>query len=299
MKKVAIIVVTYNRLSLLQECICSLRQQSYKDAQIVVVNNGSTDDTPIWLNKQNDIFVIDQENLGGAGGFYTGIKWACENGYEYSWVMDDDVIAYPDALQRLIDKTSYCKGFICSRVLDIDGDLCNVPLISKAKSPITGEEVWGNKLENSMIRVDVTSFVSVLIPSVVVYEVGLPYKEYFIWGDDTEYTQRISMSFESYISIDSKVIHKRALNGVLSLRTETNSNRIRNYFYSYRNRIHNRRKMIDKLKMIILSLWDILFLLFKLEFRKVLIILKALIAAITFNPDINFPKEFRCSQVHL
>ena len=96
-KTVAIIAVTYNMLELLKEEINSLREQTYKDAQIIVVNNGSTDDTLSWLQQQQDIITITQKNLGGAGGFYTGMKYAAENGYKYCWVMDDDVICQPTA----------------------------------------------------------------------------------------------------------------------------------------------------------------------------------------------------------
>ena len=90
--KVGIVVVTYNRLNLLKEVIEALRLQTYKDFQIVVVNNGSTDETPKWLSDQRDIYTITQENLGGAGGFFTGMKYVVENGFKYCWIMDDDVI---------------------------------------------------------------------------------------------------------------------------------------------------------------------------------------------------------------
>lgn len=53
-KKVAIIVVTYNRLNLLRDCIASLRSQTYQDSSIIVINNGSTDDTSQWLSAQKD-----------------------------------------------------------------------------------------------------------------------------------------------------------------------------------------------------------------------------------------------------
>ena len=85
--KVAIIVVTYNRLELLREEIVSLRKQTYQNTQIIVVNNGSTDDTLAWLEKQADIYTITQGNLGGAGGFFTGMKYAAENGFDYVQVV--------------------------------------------------------------------------------------------------------------------------------------------------------------------------------------------------------------------
>ena len=81
--EVGIVVVTYNRLELLKEVVESLRQQTFRDFQIVVVNNGSTDNTSEWLTNQKDIYTINQENLGGAGGFFTGMKYVAENGFKY------------------------------------------------------------------------------------------------------------------------------------------------------------------------------------------------------------------------
>lgn len=50
-KKVAAIVVTFNRITLLKECIEALRKQSYADFSIIVVDNGSTDGTNLWLSE--------------------------------------------------------------------------------------------------------------------------------------------------------------------------------------------------------------------------------------------------------
>lgn len=289
--KVAIIVVTFNRLALLKECIDSLRKQTYANKQIVVVNNGSTDNTQEWLSSQDDLVCITQENLGGAGGFFTGIKYACEEGFKYSWVMDDDVIAYPDALENLVNKSSYCSGFICSRVLDLEGYMCNVPRICLEKSKRTGDHVWGNKLDKQLLQVDVTSFVSMFFDNGLVYEMGLPYKEYFIWGDDSEYSSRISSSHASYMALDSVVVHKRAIQSVLSIFTETDKKRLNNYFYLYRNRIHNQRTLKDKCLMFSFSLYELLKLVLKGRFYSAKIVLKGLFASFSFHPSIEFPQH--------
>ena len=96
--KIAAVVVTYNRLALLQECITSLRNQTRKLDEIIVVNNSSTDGSFEWLNLQNDLAVITQENSGSAGGQHTGIKTAYEHGHDWIWCMDDDCIASKNAL---------------------------------------------------------------------------------------------------------------------------------------------------------------------------------------------------------
>ena len=115
MKEVGILVVTYNRIKLLQECIESLRLQTFQDYDIIVVNNSSTDGTQEWLNTQSDIITITQKNSGGAGGFYTGLKYIAEQGYGYCWLMDDDVVCNSNALECLL-KTAHKypdSGFFC------------------------------------------------------------------------------------------------------------------------------------------------------------------------------------------
>lgn len=290
MKKVAIIVVTYNRLPLLKECINSLRVQTYKNNDIIVVNNGSTDGTDEWLSSQKDLIVLTQENTGGAGGFFTGLKYSAENGYEYSWIMDDDVEANQDTLSKLMQHTPNVKGFLCSRVIDINGNHCNVPRISMETSNDTKEWVWGNNLSEGLLKVTTTSFVSVLISNEVVKEVGLPFKEYFIWGDDTEYTTRISNNYPSYMVLDSTITHKRKLATSLSIFSETNPGRVRMYFYSYRNRIHNCSSKFRKCAFFLLGVTDSVKMIFKGNFKNSLIPIKGSIASIFFHPRIEYVK---------
>ena len=288
-KKVAVIIVTYNRCELLKECIESIRQQTYSNYDIIVVNNGSTDNTLEWLSTQSDIITITQSNSGGAGGFSTGLKYSCEHEYSYSWVMDDDVVADNNALLALMIRADKAEGFLCSRVLDTNGELCNVPRLSKKKSTTSSEYVWGNKLDYGMIRVDIASFVSVLLNNKIIFDIGLPYKEYFIWGDDTEYTSRISKFLASYMVIDSKVIHKRKIQSALSIFKECDKKRCRNYFFLYRNRIHLQPNKRMKMFYVAYSLYDAIKLLFTGQVSKGIIIIKAVLSYISFSPSIYYP----------
>ena len=180
MEKVGIVVVTFNRLTLLKEVIESLRIQTFRDFQIIVINNGSTDDTETWLKEQRDVKTITQANLGGAGGFYTGMKYVAEQGFEYCWIMDDDVICSPTALEELLKavKVRDDIGFVCSRVLGIDGQPMNTP-IPAVNTMNEGQysDVFELVNDYAMVRVSMSTFVSVLVPSHIIYKIGLPYKD--------------------------------------------------------------------------------------------------------------------------
>jgi rhamnopyranosyl-N-acetylglucosaminyl-diphospho-decaprenol beta-1,3/1,4-galactofuranosyltransferase len=70
---IAAVVVTRNRLALLQECVAALRAQTRKPDVIYIIDNASDDGTADWLKGQGDLTVIRQENLGSSGGQYAGV----------------------------------------------------------------------------------------------------------------------------------------------------------------------------------------------------------------------------------
>ena len=297
-KKVGTVVVTHNRLELLKDVITSIRQQTFTDFDIVVVNNGSTDGTTYWLNEQDDVITITQENLGGAGGFNTGMRYVAERGYEYCWVMDDDVVCSPTALEELMKAVVVREdiGFVCSRVLGIDGRPMNTPNPAK-KTLVEGmySDVFELVNEYAMVRLDHATFVSALFPSRIIFKVGLPYKEFFIWYDDWEYTGRISCLYPSYVACRSEVVHKRPLQAPLSFSfyTESDINRLKNYFYYFRNEAFTRIKFggaKGRLKQCGIALFVLTKLLFKWDWRRLMIFAKSQFALLFFNPKVEFPQ---------
>lgn len=91
------VVVTYNKLALLQECLTHLFECKDFINRIVVVNNASTDNTADFLkdlafeHPMLDL-VNETTNLGGAAGFNRGIKRAMQLDAGTVWVMDNDCI---------------------------------------------------------------------------------------------------------------------------------------------------------------------------------------------------------------
>src|ERR1700749_2405558 len=119
--KVASVIVTNNRLELLKEALSAVKHQSYAVDKIIVVNNGSTDATDVWLNEQQGLVVIHQENSGGSGGFYTGIKAAVESGAGWICIMYDDTVCRENTLEILVGKLFEINnnkvGFIGSKCI--------------------------------------------------------------------------------------------------------------------------------------------------------------------------------------
>ncbi len=295
--KICTVIVTYNRLPLLKEAINALRHQSYSSS-ILVVNNGSTDGTYEYLEEQNDLKILHQENVGGAGGFFSGLKYAAEEGFTFAWIMDDDVLPDKDALRHLVDAYDILSqketiGFLCSTVVDVEGNMANVPIINERKAN-NGYSCWNKYLELGYVGVSSATFVSVFIPCNIIYNVGLPYKEFFIWGDDTEYTNRISMKYNSYLIGKSLVKHMRT-GGAIDLVKLTDKNRIRMYKFSIRNNWYiNKQPFYHRKIKLINYLWYFSLigkLLLHFQILKIGIVLGGILQGICFRPTVRFPKK--------
>lgn len=257
--KITCVIVTYNRCSLLKECIEAVRDQSFKLHKICVVNNHSTDDTEKYLSEfKNDpqMHIINlPENIGGAGGFSAGIKEAVLKGADWVWIMDDDTIPQKDALKALVAATELADnvGFACSKVLWMDGKPhnMNVPGIQMKKDKPFNTYSTETK---PVFMATHASFVSLLINSKAVKELGLPYREFFIWADDLEYTDRIfKRGYDCFYVDNSVVLHKTGDNYFPHPDTAP-ANAAWKFYYQARNVTFLKRKKKNKLFLFISTL---------------------------------------------
>lgn len=294
--KTTAVVVTFNRLFFLKECIQALKNQTLKLSTIIIINNNSNDGTEEFLKKydSDDQFIIInlKENIGGAGGFNRGIRSFIENtNDDFVWLMDDDTIPTDTAHFELIQATSTINkfGFLASNVRWID----NTP--AKMNIPKINEDNW-NELKDYP-RLSCATFVSILIDRHTVVDKGYPIKEFFIWGDDTEYTLRISSDYKCYYVPESIVIHKIGINeGAVIFRDYSEKDRLIRYRYAYRNRFYYTRNRESKDKILYFArvLNDIRRIVFfenpnKLYKLKLLIL--GTLEGMFFKPKIEFPNS--------
>ena len=295
------VVVTYNRLNLLKECLNALEHQTYPIHRIIVIDNCSTDGTASFLESKSQdkkyIIIRTETNIGGAGGFSLGLKESVSKGCDYTWMMDDDTIPSITALDELvkvIDKNMNI-GFVCSKVNWIDGTLHimnQVALLKEKGMPQTQVKkvnVW---------RCSACSFVSVLINSKAVYHLGLPIKEFFIWCDDLEYTLRISNAgYACFYAEDSIVCHKTTSNYAPSIKNVPEDMAWR-FYYQARNRCYMKHTKIKNRLLFYLSVLNMyrvyLHRIRKRDKKSQKAFLKAVkkgcVEGLTFRPKIDFIK---------
>lgn len=198
-KKIIAVIVTFNRLELLKRAINFVQKQDCPIYELIVVNNGSTDGTTKWLSTIDGITVINQDNVGGAGGFYAGIKAAYQRGGDLIWCMDDDVYPSENCLSIL---NSYMEqnskiGIIVPRRVQagkiVYGETMKFNLTNPLHSlnKFLKEENVGT---NNLVKIEGMAFEGPLISRSVIEKIGFPNKDLFIFFDDSDYSYRATIA---------------------------------------------------------------------------------------------------------
>lgn len=295
---VAAVVVTRDRLSLLRECVGRLLAQS-RACGVLVVDNASTDGTDRWLaqcaaKEPRVRYRRLASNTGGAGGFNSGIRWAVEDGWDYVWLMDDDCLPEPDALEKLLAADELLGGpdrygFVSSQVLWTDGQECVMNRQKVSRNAVQRAEL----LENGIVRVDQATFVSLLLPAETARAFGLPIREYFIWGDDIEYTRRVAVrgGRACYLAKESRVTHAMAKNGGSNVATD-GLERLERYQLSVRNecftyRQEGLRGIVHYLARCGRSFWWILTRARDHRLRRMGALLRGMARGLSFRPKVE------------
>lgn len=230
------------------------------------------------------------------GGFNFGIRKAIEEGYEYLWIMDDDTIPKETALEKLINANRILEGnygFLSSSTLWKDEKPCKMN-----RQKITSD--WYEKselLQYGLIKTYYATFVSFFIKAEIVKKVGLPIKDFFIWGDDVEYTNRISKQFECYIAGESQVIHKTKNNEGSNI-AKDDIERIGRYKYAYRNEVYIAKQnglkgICRQFAKICLHIGRVIVSKNKHKLRKLGVVIGSSFKGLFFNPEIEFLTEIK------
>ena len=210
--KINIVVVTFNRKNLLEKCITGLLNQIYEFENIIVINNASTDGTEEYIRheglliNEKIIWLNLPENIGGAGGFSAGMQCAFEHGADYVWMMDDDAMPHPTALEELMKYATPQHIYASLAIQDQQ---------TSWEMTVKQGDIWlsTHNPNDILEKMEVRSlpFLGFLIHQKLVEKIGLPDKSFFIAADDTEYCLRVKqVGSKLYLAGKSWIEHPKA-----------------------------------------------------------------------------------------
>lgn len=217
-KKIAAVICNYNKSGYVTECIQSVLESVYRDFDIIVVDNASTDDSVEQIRRKYGDKVrlfVNKENLGGSGGFNTGIRYALGKGYEYVWCLDNDVLVDENAigeLYRFMERHPEA-GMCGSKVYHMEApDYVQQFGIDIVWEEYCCEAKYYNRLEDGsmpeVVYSDAVAACSVLVRASVIREIGVLPEGNFLYWDDTEWGLLCNRAGYKVASLGrSKVLH--------------------------------------------------------------------------------------------
>lgn len=195
--KIGIVVCNYNKKDYLIKCLDSILASTIKNIDVYVVDNASTDGSADCVANRYGAQVIllrNSENLGGSGGFNTGLREAMKKNYTYLMCVDNDVVMEPDNIEQLyaflqshpdvgMAGSKICRMDAPERLqemgADIDFDACTI------------RPHFKDYLDDETLPIvqycDYVPACSLMVRQTVIDKVGLMPEENFIYWDDMEW----------------------------------------------------------------------------------------------------------------
>ncbi len=265
MSNVQAIIVTWNKKN---DVICLLDQLkniNYPKSklEITVVDNNSDDGTveAVESGFPRVKLIRNRENLGGAGGFNTGMRWVMENrpDAEYLWLLDNDVLVDRNALKELVavmEKTPQA-GICGSKIMDIDNRHEMIELgafIDYNAGDVRRNMPPPEALQNpeSVFEVDYVAACSLLARGRLVKKLGIWHEKFFIYWDDMEWGARFNAAGYKVLASNASLVYHPSWAGRVADTAAIwrNYYRTRNSLWFYNNYCSGIRRRLLLIKMI-------------------------------------------------
>ena len=210
--QVVCVIVNWNGWQDTVDCLDALQNNIYSPLTIVVVDNGSTNDSiaRIKVAHPEILLLKSAKNLGFAGGNNIGIRYALAHKADYVWLLNNDTKPAPDALSALI-----AKALTDPRI----GAVASICYYADRPSTVqvwAGARVnlWVGYIRNSMKPQQDTWFhslygASMLISRSAIEVAGMLDEGFFHYWEETEFCLRLRKNgWLLAAAPESRVLHK-------------------------------------------------------------------------------------------
>ena len=228
------VVLTWNQCQDTLDCLASLSQMTYPNCHIVLVDNGSTDDTAAVVSAQYPevTVLVNPRNLGFTGGTNVGMRYALSEGADYVFLINNDTYVEPNILDELIVYAAMPGVGIVGPKIYCADDPQRIWTVGTGRHPWTLEMVdkgigqldtgqWEEVLEQDYIV-----GCAQLFPRSVLEEVGLLDEVFFLYYDDLDLSIRVQQAgYRTLMVPQARMWHK----GAASASGDSDSPRIRYY----------------------------------------------------------------------
>jgi len=223
---ISICIPTYNRREYLKQTLASIFAQTYKDFEVVIVDDGSTDGTEQMLKEADyPVRYHWQKNSGDASARNKLIELAQG---EYITFLDSDDLLMPDAIERMIVAINSVREDVIVygpyMAIDENGNICK----RKRKKLYSGY-ITPQLFENILVHSCGSMFPRKILQHARGFDANLPV------SSDYELWLRLSLKYR-FIALSAPTFKRRRHSGNLSERSFTNRkielNVLENFYYN-------------------------------------------------------------------
>lgn len=197
---VCILTTVWNQVDKTLACLATLVQLDYPNYSILLVDNGSSDDTLAQVSQQFPTVEIIQlpQNLGFAGGYNVGLRHAIDQGADYIFVLNNDTLVEPDALSRLVETAvSFPNiGMVTAkiyynaernRIWSLGGQIhpWTLEIVGDANDQLDDGQ-WTEPLD-----LDFAPLCAVLLRRTLLEKIGLFDEDFFLYYEDMDFARRV------------------------------------------------------------------------------------------------------------
>jgi GT2 family glycosyltransferase len=212
MPVVSCILVNWNGWADTAACLRSLLHQDYPCLHIVVVDNGSTDESVERIQSDYPAVTVleTHRNLGFAGGCNAGMRYAYAHGADLLWLLNNDTVAPPDTCSKLVAKAaSEPHAGLIGSVLYYMHDATKVQAWGGGELDLLLGRSRHFYTPSTFGATGYLTFASVLIRREVVARIGLLYEGFFMYWDDADFALRATAAgFGLTVAEDTAILHK-------------------------------------------------------------------------------------------
>jgi GT2 family glycosyltransferase len=213
---VCVVVLSWNRCEAVLRCLDQVAELRYDNVMAVVVDNGSTDESPRRIRSRfPGIELLElQRNLGYAGGANRGIERALELHADYVWLLNDDTAFAPDVLTTLVEHAERDERIGALSPLVYYEDVpdrvqfCGTFLDTRAGRIKPAEAV--GQAAGGEHEVEVLVGAALLVRASALEAVGLFYEGYFAYWEDFDLTIRLTRAGYRLAVVAGARIHHSA-----------------------------------------------------------------------------------------
>jgi GT2 family glycosyltransferase len=219
--KIYSVILTFNNYTDTYECVNSVLSNNFKVTGIVIVDNGSHDNSTkkllsVFGNNSTIHFILNNQNLGFAAGVNVGIRYALKQGADYILLLNNDTIIDKNCISYLISEISKSSSFAIAgprifyynnpnKIWHGGGYFSYL----KAGIVIPEKNKLSTNFDETAKTVTFLTGCAMLIKNSIFDKIGFFDEDYFFYGEDLDFCMRALRNGYTLLYVPkAKVWHK-------------------------------------------------------------------------------------------